>query len=285
MSKSKPAAKPTTRPAPRRFFADVMNTREIAALQKRGAIALLPVGCFEMHGVQAALGCDTLIAEAACRVLAEIWDAVIFPPVHYTYPGASTPWPGTVAILPRDAFDYVVAVLAALMKNGFKKVVLVNFHFPNDHVIQLAMRQVFETTGEIPLYYQLNYENFYQDVKNATGADHGEAAMLLAALYLLGRQGDFDPATTPAEQLDGPGVPFPACDELRRRKASAPCYFTKPNQHVGRYPGLTLSDAPQMAALFRDMILKTALGLPEAYDQLQREMRQALKAAPWANLP
>jgi creatinine amidohydrolase/Fe(II)-dependent formamide hydrolase-like protein len=262
-----------------------MNTREIAALQRRGAIALLPVGCFEMHGVQAALGCDTLIAEAACRVLAEVWDAVIFPPVHYTYPGASTPWPGTVAILPRETFDYVVAVLGAIMKNGFKKVVLVNFHFPNEHVIQLAMRQVFETTGEIPLNYQLNYLDFYQAVKKATGADHGESAMLLAALQLLGRQGDFDPASTAAEKLDGPEPPFPVCDELRRRQASAPCYFTKPNQHVGRYPGLTLADAPKMAKLFREMILSTALGLPEAYDQLQKEMRQAIKDAPWSNLP
>ena len=77
---------------PRRVFADVMSSVEMAEHRKRDGIVLLPLGCFEMHCVHMGMSCDTFLVEAACRVLADEWDAVIMPPIHYTYPGASTPW-------------------------------------------------------------------------------------------------------------------------------------------------------------------------------------------------
>jgi len=127
----------------RKIFADTMNTVEMAEHRRRNGIVLLPFGCFEMHGLHAGMACDSFQAEAICRVLAEAWDAVIFPTTHYMYPGATSRWPGSVGVLPRESMDYVIAVVKAILRNGFKRVVLVNVHGPSNMIITLALRTVF----------------------------------------------------------------------------------------------------------------------------------------------
>ena len=113
------------------------------------------------------------------------------------------------------------------------------------------------------------------------GQPHGEAAMLLASLYMVGRHGEFDPSATKTQKLEGPRYPFPSAWTLRKHGVTLPYYFVKPNNHVGRYPGLTLDDAPRLAEIYRDVILETARGLPEHYDRYQKDMWKAMEEAPW----
>jgi len=264
-----------------RIFADVMNTRELAAHRRRGGIVMLPLGCFEMHGVQASMSCDTFLVEAACRVAAPLWKAVMYPPIHYTYPGASGPWPGTVRILPRDTLNYVIAVMKAILENGFKRLVLVSLHGPNAPMITLALRTVFEEMGEIPVCWAPNYDDFCERVRKRYGENHSEAALLLASMYICGRHGEFDPAAPRGVRLEGPKFPFPSFSKLRRHRVDIPYYFTEPNHHVGLYPGLTLDDGPRLAQMWRDVVLESARGLPEDYAKYQKDMWRAMKRAPW----
>jgi hypothetical protein len=60
-----------------------------------------------------------------------------------------------------------------------------------------------------------------------------------------------------------------------------PYRYVRPEDHVGRYPGLEMEDAERCAKAFRDSILKSIEGLPEAYDRFQADMKAALDAAPW----
>lgn len=280
----RPGAKRAASAAREGIFADVMNTCEMAAHRRAGRIVLLPLGCFEMHGVQAAMSTDTFIAEATCRILAPEWDAIIYPPVHYCYPGASTPWPGTVSVRPRETIDYLVGVIRAINANGFHKVILVNLHYPNLAIIEVALREIFEATGEIAILYTPGYERLCAAVEKELGAPHGEAALLLASMYLCGRHGEFDPAATPAETLEGPRYPFPCGGKLRRCGVTFPYHFVKPNNHVGRYPGLTLEDAPRIAEMYRRIVLESASDVPALYDELLKETARARKSAPWSQL-
>lgn len=264
-----------------RIFADVMNTIELDAHRRRDGIVLLPLGCFEMHSVHMGMSTDTFLVDAACRVLARQWKAVIYPPIHYCYPGASGPWAGTVSITPRQTLDYVISVVQAILDNGFEKVVLVSLHGPNDPMIQLALRCIFEETGDIPILYAPAYNKFCERVTAEFGQPHGEAAMLLASMYMCGRHGEFDPSATPREKLEGPSYPFKSAGELRHHGATFPYYFIQPNNHVGRYPGLTLDDAPRLAEIYTETILETARGLPEIYDRFQKEMWAATEESPW----
>jgi len=242
---------------------------------------LLPVGCFEMHDMHVGMSCDTFWAEAACRVLAEEWDAVVLPPIHYTYPGATSRWPGSVAVRPREAMDYIVAVVKAILRNGFRRLVVVNVHGPSRELIEASLRQVFEETGEVPIHLTPDLDGFRRQVEETFGHPHGEAAFYLAALYICGRHGEFDPATS-EEEMHPRDVPaFESMGRLWRHGARGPYVFVTPWSHVGRYPGLTLDDAPRLAEMFREHLLKQARGLPEEYEKFQNDMRRFLESAPW----
>ena len=264
----------------KKIFADTMTTIEMAEHRRKNGIVLLPLGCFEMHGAHAGMACDSFLAEAACRVLAEEWDAVILPMIPYTYPGATSRFPGTVCVLPLETMDYVIAVTRAILKNGFKRVVLVNLHGPSDMVINLALRTLFEETGQIPVLFEPDYNGMCQRVEKEWGHPHAEAALYLAALYICGRHGEFDPAFKPGDVV-GRTFPYESYKNLVRHGVTTPYYHTRPEDHVGTYEGLTLDDAPRVAEIYRNMTLATAKGLPEDYEAFQEYTWKLIKDAPW----
>ncbi len=268
----------------KKIFADTMTSGEMAEHRDRDGILLLPLGCFEMHGVQVGMSCDSFIAEAACRVVAPEWDAVILPTIHYTFPGATGPWPGSVAVTPLETFDYAMAVTKAVFRNGFKRLVLVSLHGPSGFTLQMALRSVFEETGEIPLTFAPKYGEFCRRIEEEFGQPHGEAAAYLASLYICGRHGEFDPSQWDGETLPGPGWPFESFGRLRRHAATAPLHFTEQNHHVGLYPGMKLEDAARMAEIWTEVVLESAKGLPESYAEFQSDMKQAMDEAPWQDM-
>lgn len=263
----------------RRILADTMTSGEMAEHRRRNGIVLLPFGCFEMHGIYVGMACDSFLAEAACRVLAEEWDAIILPTVHYTYPGATSRWPGSVSILPRETLDYVVAVTKGVLRNGFKRVVLVNLHGPSGMIIQLALRTIFEETGQIPVLFVPDYGGMCKRVEKEWGHPHAEAALYLASLYICGRHGEFDPAAKPGDV--GQTSPYESYRQLAGHGVLMPYYYIRPEDHVGSYPGLKLEDAPRLAQVYREVILERAKGLPEDYETFQKHMWQLMKDAPW----
>jgi len=268
---------------PKKILADTMNTVEMAAHRRKNGIVLLPVGCFEMHGVQLGLGCDTFEAYAACRILAEEWDAVVMPPIYFTYSGATAPWPGTVSIMPDATVAYLVAVTKAILKTGFKRVVLVSIHGPSDWYISMALRSIFEETGELPIMFKPKWEEFWRQVEKEYGQPYGSEASYLAALYICGRHGEFDPHATEAEALPRT-IPVESLRALSAHGAVAPYRYVRPEDHVGRHAGLEMDDAPRLAEIFREAILEAARGLPEDYAKYQQDMWEAIKEAPWDKL-
>lgn len=265
----------------RKLLADTMTSAEMATHRRRDGILLLPVGCFEMHDMHVGMSCDSFWVEATCRVLAEEWDAVVLPTIHYTYPGATSRWPGSVAVRPSEAMAYIAAVVKAVLRNGFRKLVVVNVHGPSHEIIEAALRQVFEETGEVPIRFTPQEDAFRRQVEEEFGNPHGEAAFYLAALYICGRHGEFDPAVSEEDAHPRDVPAFESMGKLWRRGAAGPYVFVTPWSHVGRYAGLTLDDAPRVAELFRQSLIEQARGLPQDYDRFQRDMRQALEDAPW----
>ncbi|MFW6189732.1 MAG: creatininase family protein [Planctomycetota bacterium] len=261
-------------------MADTMASGEMAEHRRRDGIVLLPLGCFEMHGVQVGMGCDTFEALAACRVLAQELDAVVMPPIHYTFAGATGPWPGTVNLRPQEVMAYIKAVVKAILRNGFKRLILVSIHGPSSMYIRMVLREVFEETGELPILLRPNWGEFRDWVEEEFGQPHGAAASYLAALHICGRHGEFDPHAD--EQRTRPNtMPFDSWRELIGRGVSTPYRYVRPEDHVGQYPGLEMEDAPRCAEAFGRAVLSGVEGLPEAYEKFQADMRRALKEAPW----
>lgn len=266
---------------PRKTLADTMSTVEMAAHRRRNGIVLLPLGCVEMHGVSVGLACDSFAAEAACRVLAEAWDAVVLPTIHYTYAGATSRWAGSVSILPTETVAQIVMITKSILRNGFKRVVLVNLHGPSDLAVKLAIRTVFEETGGMPILFTPDYDGeFCGRVLKEWSQPHNEAALYLASLYICGRHGEFDPESEGAGAV-GRTYPMESLRTLAKHGVAAPLYYGRPEDHVGLYRGLKLEDAPRVAKIYREVILERAKGLPEDYERYQKDLRRMIKRAPW----
>ena len=77
-----------------------------AHLRAGNGLALLPFGALEMHGAHLPLGTDTAAALEVARRLAEQFDAVLLPPVHYGETWLTSGYPGTVSLAP----DTVTAI-------------------------------------------------------------------------------------------------------------------------------------------------------------------------------
>jgi hypothetical protein len=268
----------------KKYYADVKNSVEMAAHRRKNGILILPVGCFEMHGPHACMSCDTFLAEAIACVLAETWDALILPPIHYAYPGATALFPGTIDISPEATRDYIKAVVMAILQNGFNKVVIVSLHGPNFPMLEHVLRSIFRETHQTPISYAPNYGECLKRIEAKWGQPHGEAMLMLGSLHILGHHGQWDPQCQGDTQLTGPADPFESAAKLRGNGVSFPFLFVEPNNHVGRYPGLKLDDAPAAAAILREVILATAQGLPANYETFQQDMRRALTEKPWEKL-
>jgi len=272
MAKSK---KPQTMPP----FADVrmelMSSRQAQEYLRKNDLVILPVGCFEMHGPLVPLGCDSFIDWAMGLLLARQWKCPCLPPIFYTFPGASGPWPGTVDISNRATMDYVQAVVLALLKGGFRRVVILGSHGPLGAMMQCVLRDVFQTTGHAVLHVQ-PYGKVTEKMKDA-GVPYGEPGVVLASMKILGLAGPFDPAAKVDRPME---FPLPSIGPLRRCGAAMPWIFAKDYQHTGIDRKMKAAHADRLAEALADAA-REMKDLPRHFARFQREMAQLYKDKPW----
>lgn len=126
---------------PRRY--DELTWPEVDEAAEDGAMAVVPVGATEDHGPHLPLDVDRRIVEAVCEpAVAARDDALLFPTVDHGYLPHHMDFPGGITIRWRTFVDYVVDVCVSLAHHGFERVLLVNGHGSNHHLLELASRQV-----------------------------------------------------------------------------------------------------------------------------------------------
>lgn len=188
-------------------FLNELTTGDIGNyLSQGGKLALLPIGSVEMHGPHMPAGTDALVAKAFAFRLAERANGLVLPEISYTWAGATDGFPGTVSIEPELVQKTVAAVAEKVLKMGFKQLVLINAHSPNNYVLYMTVRRFFENKHPI---YLVDMSKPFSDKAQSELPD--EASMLLAALNILGLSHLY-----PEEELvyDNPA---PLLDESLRR--------------------------------------------------------------------
>ena len=261
-------------------FADVrmelMSSRRVQEYLRRNDMVILPVGCFEMHGPLVPLGCDSFIDWAMGLLLARQWKCPCLPPIFYTFPGASGPWPGTVDISNRATIDYVQAVVTALLKGGFGRVVILGSHGPLGAMMQSVIRDVFQATGHAVLHVQ-PYDMLIKKMNDA-GVPFGEPGVVLASMKLLGLSGAFDPASRVDRPLE---FPLPSIRDLRKCQAQMPWIFAKDYQHTGINRKLKAAHADKIAEAMAEAA-REMKDLPRHFARYRRQMARLYKDKPWA---
>jgi creatinine amidohydrolase len=134
-----------------RTFAD-LTMPEIITAAARGAGVILPVGSTEQHGPHLPLCTDALIPTEMGLAMAESLDMLVAPPIVYGYrsrplSGGGQTWPGTTSLSARTFMSLVEDVLAELIRHGFRRLVLLNWHFENSNFLYEAAWLANERVG------------------------------------------------------------------------------------------------------------------------------------------
>jgi creatinine amidohydrolase len=209
-----------------------MTWRQVDRYMRRSDAAIVPVGSHEVHGASLPQGTDTFIVDAVALKLAERMDALIAPSIVYTYTGATRGLHGSIS-LPSDVVShYLEAVLLELIRNGFHRVYVIQWHAPYYSQQQLT-REIFEKTGVPVVHFGILNMPAVQSLSATLLAGKcTETAVVAAALKLLGKDHLLD---TSVEEHDQVRQERPEDAALRRIAEAGGVvghYFDHESQHV-----------------------------------------------------
>ena len=116
---------------------------------RRKPVVLLPVGAVEQHGPHLPLGADLIQPLHVLERVAAKTGAILAPPVPYGLVQTSRPFPGSVSVSFDALRAYVRDVLAELVRNGFRRIVVVSGHAEGVHMAALrtAAKEVVDRGG------------------------------------------------------------------------------------------------------------------------------------------
>jgi creatinine amidohydrolase len=105
------------------------------AIQQSKGTCLLPFGILEKHGPHLPLGTDLLNVRYAALHAAEQEFAVVFPEYYFGQIFEAKHEPGTVAYSVELQLKLLQETTGEMARNGCKKVVIVNGHGGNEHLL------------------------------------------------------------------------------------------------------------------------------------------------------
>lgn len=115
---------------------------ERAREEARG-VCLMPIGVLEKHGDHLPLGTDLLVVRAIAERAAALEPVVVFPPWYFGQIAEARHQPGTFALPMQLLHELFEATLTEIARNGFRKIVLLDGHGGNRHLLaDLCWRQL-----------------------------------------------------------------------------------------------------------------------------------------------
>src|SRR3954471_16784995 len=107
----------------------------IKAIARAQGTCLLPFGILEKHGPHLPLGTDLLDVRHAALGAAEQEYAVVTPQYYFSQIFEARQEPGTVAYSARLQLELLQETTDEMGRNGCKKIVIVNGHGGNNHLL------------------------------------------------------------------------------------------------------------------------------------------------------
>ena len=140
------------------LFLAELSWPQIAEIQKKAHLIILPVGSTEQHGHHLPVDVDsrlaTLLAEQAAQKVnaAKKIRVLVAPTIHYTEVETFKEFPGTIGISLDTEIRLLQDVVRSFITNGFHNILILNGHFSNTIPINTALRQVNSEFSDAGLY-------------------------------------------------------------------------------------------------------------------------------------
>jgi creatinine amidohydrolase len=115
------------------------STEFKSAVQETG-VCVLPLGVIEKHSEHLPLGTDFLNAHRIACLAAQAEPAVVFPPFYFGQIYEARCFPGTITLSPTLLIELLIGVFDEIGRNGFEKIVLLNGHGGNTHLLGFLLQ-------------------------------------------------------------------------------------------------------------------------------------------------
>jgi len=127
-----------------------MTWPEARRAASENRVVLIPVGAIEQHGPHLPVDVDNRIVEWLCEEAARRRPDLLLtvPPIHYGFNEHNMGFPGTVTVEVQHFIDYVADVAASFVRQGHKRVVLINGHGSNSMLCALVARRVVNSSED-----------------------------------------------------------------------------------------------------------------------------------------
>jgi len=152
---------------------------EIRALAKKNATAILVFGGTEAHGKHLPVNTDTLIPFELGRIVAGKTNSVLLPPVEYGYTYTLRSFPGTISLRSRTLELIARDIVRELVRNGFKRILILNGHGGNASIIKNALK---ELSDELP--FRACVVSWWEMPELKTDVGHADESEASLYLYL-----------------------------------------------------------------------------------------------------
>jgi creatinine amidohydrolase len=144
-----------------------------SGIQQAKGTCLLPFGILEKHGPHLPLGTDLLNVRYAALHAAEQEYAVVFPEYYFGQIFEAKHEPGTVAYSVELQLRLLQETTDEMARNGCKKVIIVNGHGGNEHLIPLFAQSQLDNQHDYVVYAMLGGRSRTGGpAKKSTGVDY-----------------------------------------------------------------------------------------------------------------
>jgi creatinine amidohydrolase len=124
----------------------------VDAIKRAQGTCLLPIGILEKHGPHMPIGSDLLNARYAALHAAEQQYAVVFPEYYFGQIAEARHEPGTVSYSRELQLALLQATTDEMGRNGCKKILIVNGHGGNNHLLPYFAQTQLEKPHDYVVY-------------------------------------------------------------------------------------------------------------------------------------
>jgi creatinine amidohydrolase len=124
----------------------------VKAIQQSAGTCLLPIGIMEKHGLHLPLGNDLINVRYASLHAAQQEYAVVFPEYFVSQIFEARHQPGTVAYSAHLQLDLLQETTDEMGRNGCKKIVIVNGHGGNGHLLPFFAQSQLQSPHDYIVY-------------------------------------------------------------------------------------------------------------------------------------
>jgi creatinine amidohydrolase len=195
-------------------------------------VCLLAMGVLERHSEHLPLGTDFLNGHRLACLAAEREPAVVFPPFYFGQIYEARCFPGALTLKPELLLELLRSVLDEIGRNGFKKIIIVNAHGGNGHLIPFLAQSSLWEQKPYSLYWftgELGEEREKQWAATLETSLHGHACECETSITLANYPQTVKMDAVPAE----PGEPLGRMKHLKGGYTGIWWYADYPQHYAG----------------------------------------------------